>query len=467
MSPPPTPPDSVAPKKKPPIDTQELPDGIDLSDFNDDQVAGLGFSDDPPPKPLEEKLAPPEPELLRPPPALPALEITAPTLQPEAAPLPPAPVVEAAPQEPAPEAAPPTPAPEAPPPPPQDERMLYVTPPQPIQYVSYPMYAPNPYGYSPYATAPFPYPVAAAPGYGAPVSVPGYATAPVTYGPYYPPQGFPAPPANRAWKTKLGGERLQTTALIGFSAFALSALVRLFEAGTGLSSIPGSSEFATFGVNFLFQLLLFFEAGGFVVAAVAGGAAVLGLRRGAKEIAAPSAEDLKRGAVLLGVALGLPVAAFAAQTLYLTSVQAALPGLGVGSDLGLERLYDNYRLAAAGAALINVAAAFLAVRGLQLSTRGLLPVKGRNDFSRFARAFVIGAAASAALTIIAYYLVIVPPTLEAQASPASAQGLLAVGPAIAMLSFLWLRRAAGYIGPEAERIASAAPPEKPKSEAPS
>jgi len=276
--------------------------------------------------------------------------------------------------------------------------------------------------------------------YGAPYPYP-YPT------PYYPPYPQPAyqypfalPPPTRVWATKIGLARVITAVSIAFGVYALEILNKIFEGTTGVTDAPGSHAMATLGFNALAFLILAGKLLFLGAAVFAGASGVVKLREGRGELDLSGGDASRRGLLFLGAAAGLPFATLILSSIYLAVIQATLPGSGMVSDLGLERLWGHYRTVVLVNALVGLAAAFLFVKGLDTVLPRAAPAVPRAPFRTFATLFVTAAAANAALVLITFFALLNPPMVGAQASPAYANALLAVGPALAVAA-LWHLRA--------------------------
>jgi len=324
-------------------------------------------------------------------------------------------------------------------------------------------------GYAPAAAAPA-YP--GAPGFGAPgypppaYASPGYLPAPYPVypypAPYAPaaPPAWPPPPADRAWPAQSAVGRMRMAALLAVAAFALAALQHVVESATGVSDIPGTQAFASRSTSSLAFLLRGAELTLVAFAVGVGAAALAPLRQSATLLGEPGARAMRRGAGLLaGAATVTTMATVVAWVLFSTS-QQALPGMGVGSDPGLNRLFGEYRVALAASAAAGAAASFPFVLGLERVWGGLLTGAGRKAYARFARAFTLAAAVNAGLVIVLFFGVVTPATLEGPPAQAWSLGLLALGPAAAAASLLFLRRALEAVEAKAKELSLRAPAPK-------
>ena len=420
------------PAKKPP--EREPLEGIDLTDFEDPQESVAGLRLDGPEPASPERAVDPEPALV--PPAPPEAVI------PEASP---APALEEAPG-PAPSYHEEGPLPKAPFPPPLESApaapaaptLAAFPAPSPAAAAApptvFPPTPPSPYAYS--------YPVQFYPGYG-PLPAAG-SPYPLVYA-----QGPLVRPTPSA--TAAGLMRLHTGALLAAAFFATLALHHAFVATTGVSDAPGVRGQAPVGLQFLSYFLYgtALVALGLAISAGASALALLGDARG--EFADTSAPVPRRAYQVMGLGLLLPLAAAVAAWLMMAQVQRSMPGSGTGSDLGLSRLFDNYRVVALLSACSQLGAAFLVVGGLSAALKPLSPLAPRKDFRAFGALLVLGAAVGSALTLVLFFALLSPPTLTAGESPSAAYGLLLTGPLLSAVALLFLLRYLKAASAEAER----------------
>lgn len=419
------------PKK--PLEQPDL-EGIDLSDFDapTEPVAGLKLEEGEAPQlPAHQAPAAPPPTAIAPNPEQRAPEAPLPPREShhvEPARLPGAGA--------APLALPPPPSPPSPP------RQAAPPSPPPSAPLGYPYPVQGYPGYGAFPPAGYPYPVQGYPGYGA-FPAPGYGY-PVVFAQAPPPRPLPS-------ETGVALTRLRAGALLGVAFFAVLGLQYAFEAASGVTDAPGVRPHAPVGLQFLSYFLYgtALLALGLALSAGASSLARLGEARG--EFADTSQPPSRRSYQLIGVGLILPLATTVAAWLLMSEVQRTMPGSGTGSNLGLVRLFDNYRLAALVASAGQLAAAFLIVAGLSAALKPLAPLAPRKDFRAFGALFVTGAAVQSALTLVLFFALLAPPTVTGPESPVAAYGLLLAGPSLSSLALLLLARYLKRASAQAQR----------------
>jgi hypothetical protein len=251
---------------------------------------------------------------------------------------------------------------------------------------------------------------------------------------------------------------MRVAALLGVGALIMGALLRVLESATGASDVPGSHVYAASTTEYAGILLRGAELVLLGAALVAGGAALSSLRESGKLLGEPTGAALRRGVVYLSAAAGIATVGTLGSWLYFNSVQQSLPGMGMISDPGLTRLFEQYRLSLAVSAATGAAASFVFVFGLERVWGRLLAFDGRTHFARFARVFTVAAAANVGMVFVVFFGVLGPSTLESPPTGTWAQGLLVVGPALAALALLAFRQVLGSIEARAKELSKGPPP---------
>jgi hypothetical protein len=249
-------------------------------------------------------------------------------------------------------------------------------------------------------------------------------------------------------------------AMLGIAAFGLGALLRVVEATTGVSDIPGSHAFSAGRIEMAGTLLRGAELVLVAFALAAGAAALPQLRESGRLLGEPAGDTLRRGSTLLASAAAITTLGSVGAWFYFSTAQQSLPGMGVGTDPGLNRLFEHYRLALVASAAAGAVGAFVFVGGLERIFGRLLTGDARRDFTRFARVFTLAAAANAALIILLFFAVHAPATLAGPPAQAWLQGLLVIGPAMAAASLAYLYRVLGRVKARVTEISKRPPARK-------
>jgi hypothetical protein len=254
--------------------------------------------------------------------------------------------------------------------------------------------------------------------------------------------------------------RLRLASLLGAGALSLGVLLHGLQAATGVSDIPGAAGFVPAGVStgaFLVRGAQWVLLG---AAAITAAAALSPLRDSGKTLGEPSSQALRAGVGLLSAAGAVGALGTVAAWLYFSSAQQSLPGMGLGSDPGLTRLFEQYRIAFAASAAAGLVASFALVAGLERIWGRLLRGPARANFAAFARLFTAGAAANLGLVLVVFFGVMTAARLDAPPANPWAQGLLAMGPALALASLPYLRRSLADVEGRAKELSKAAAPAK-------